>query len=143
MTDGSVECGPNAVFTFKREGYSKTSFSFKDTIDSLLFPGTLKLFINHWKFGINEYKRAFSKRLFLRDLQRLIPTLSMKDIIVGKSGVRAMALASNGEVIDDFKIVMNKQNIHVVNAPSPAATACMSIADKIVLTAIKEFKLKL
>lgn len=143
MTDGSVECGPNAVFTFKREGYSKKSFSFKDTIDSLLFPGTLKLFINHWKFGLNEYKRAFSKRLFLRDLQRLIPTLSMNDIIVGKSGVRAMALASNGEVIDDFKIVMNKQNIHVINAPSPAATACLSIADNIVLTAIKEFKLKL
>ena len=143
MTDGSVECGPNAVFTFKREGYNKTAFSFKDTLDSLFFSGTIRLFINHWKFGVNEYRRAFSKRLFLRDLQRLIPSLSMKDIIVGKSGVRAMALASNGEIIDDFKIVMNKKNIHVINAPSPAATACLSIADNIVSTAIKEFKLKL
>ena len=143
MTDGSVECGPNAVFTFKREGYNKTAFSFKDTLDSLFFSGTIRLFINHWKFGVNEYRRAFSKRLFLRDLQRLIPSLSMKDIIVGKSGVRAMALASNGEIIDDFKIVMNKNNIHVINAPSPAATACLSIADNIVSTAIKEFKLKL
>ena len=143
MTDGSVECGPNAVFTFKREGYNKTAFSFKDTLDSLFFSGTIRLFINHWKFGVNEYRRAFSKRLFLRDLQTLIPSLSMKDIIVGKSGVRAMALASNGEVIDDFKIVMNKNNIHVINAPSPAATACLSIADNIVSTAIKEFKLKL
>ena len=143
MTDGSVECGPNAVFTFKREGYNKTAFSFKDTLDSLFFSGTIRLFINHWKFGVNEYRRAFSKRLFLRDLQTLIPSLSMKDIIVGKSGVRAMALASNGEVIDDFKIVMNKKNIHVINAPSPAATACLSIADNIVSTAIKEFKLKL
>jgi len=143
MTDGSVECGPNAVFTFKREGYGKTSFSFKDTLDSLLFSGTLRLFINHWKFGIKEYKRAFSKRLFLRDLQRMVPSLSLNDIVVGKSGVRAMALSSNGEVIDDFKIVMNKKNIHVINAPSPAATACMSIADHIVLTAINEFKLKL
>ena len=143
MTDGSVECGPNAVFTFKREGYNKTAFSFKDTLDSLFFSGTIRLFINHWKFGVNEYRRAFSKRLFLRDLQTLIPSLSMKDIIVGKSGVRAMALASNGEIIDDFKIVMNKKNIHVINAPSPAATACLSIADNIVLTAINEFKLKL
>ena len=143
MTDGSVECGPNAVFTFKREGYNKTAFSFKDTLDSLFFSGTIRLFINHWKFGVNEYRRAFSKRLFLRDLQTLIPSLSMKDIIVGKSGVRAMALASNGEIIDDFKIVMNKNNIHVINAPSPAATACLSIADNIVSTAIKEFKLKL
>jgi len=143
MTDGSVECGPNAVFTFKREGYNKTAFSFKDTLDSLFFSGTIRLFINHWKFGVNEYRRAFSKRLFLRDLQTLIPSLSMKDIIVGKSGVRAMALASNGEIIDDFKIVMNKKNIHVINAPSPAATACLSIADNIVSTAIKEFKLKL
>ena len=143
MTDGSVECGPNAVFTFKREGYNKTAFSLKDTLDSLFFSGTIRLFINHWKFGVNEYRRAFSKRLFLRDLQTLIPSLSMKDIIVGKSGVRAMALSSSGEVIDDFKIVMNKKNIHVINAPSPAATACLSIADNIVLTAIKEFKLKL
>lgn len=143
MTDGSVECGPNAVFTFKREGYNKTAFSFKDTLDSLFFSGTIRLFINHWKFGVNEYRRAFSKRLFLRDLQTLIPSLSMKDIIIGKSGVRAMALASNGEIIDDFKIVMNKKNIHVINAPSPAATACLSIADNIVSTAIKEFKLKL
>jgi L-2-hydroxyglutarate oxidase len=143
MTDGSVECGPNAVFTFKREGYNKTAFSFKDTLDSLFFSGTIRLFINHWKFGVNEYRRAFSKRLFLRDLQTLIPSLSMKDIIVGKSGVRAMALASNGEIIDDFKIVMNKKNIHAINAPSPAATACLSIADNIVSTAIKEFKLKL
>jgi L-2-hydroxyglutarate oxidase len=143
MTDGSVECGPNAVFTFKREGYNKTAFSFKDTLDSLFFSGTIRLFINHWKFGVNEYRRAFSKRLFLRDLQTLIPSLSMKDIIVGKSGVRAMALASNGEIIDDFKIVINNKNIHVINAPSPAATACLSIADNIVSTAIKEFKLKL
>ena len=141
MTDGSVECGPNAVFTFKREGYSKKSFSFKDTIDSLLFLGTLKLFINHWKFGLNEYRRAFSKRLFLRDLRKLVPSLSMNDIVVGKSGVRAMALAKNGEVIDDFKIMKNKNNIHVLNAPSPAATACLAIGDNITEHATKHFNL--
>ena len=142
MTDGSVECGPNAVFTFKREGYSKTAFSLKDTIESLFFRGTLRLFINHWKFGLKEYKRAFSKRLFLRDLRRMVPSLNMSDIIVGKSGVRAMALAIDGEVIDDFKIVKNNKNIHVLNAPSPAATACLAIADNIVETAVEEFRLK-
>jgi L-2-hydroxyglutarate oxidase len=142
MIDGSVECGPNAVFTFKREGYSKTAFSIRDTLESLFFKGTIRLFINHWKFGVKEYKRAFSKRLFLRDLQRMIPSLSMNDIIVGKSGVRAMALAKNGEVIDDFKIVKKNKNIHVLNAPSPAATACLAIADNIVKMAIKEFRLK-
>jgi|TARA_B110000116_G_scaffold259867_1_gene262406 L-2-hydroxyglutarate oxidase len=141
MTDGSVECGPNAVFTFKREGYSRTAFSLRDTIDSLFFLGTIRLFINHWKFGVKEYKRAFSKRLFLRDLQRMVPSLNMSDIIVGKSGVRAMALAKDGEVVDDFKILKNNKNIHVLNAPSPAATACLAIADHIVKTAVKEFRL--
>ena len=119
MTDGSIECGPNAVFTFKREGYRKTDFSLKDTLDALTFSGTWRLFINHWKFGVNEYKRAFSKSLFLKELQKMIPSLKMSDIKVGRSGVRAMALGHDGEVIDDFKIVKNEKNVHVLNAPSP------------------------
>ena len=141
MTDGSIECGPNAVYTFKREGYKKSSFSLKDTIESLFFIGTIKLFINHWKFGLNEYKRSFSKRLFLRELQRLVPSLVLDDIEIAKSGVRAMALGRDGEVIDDFKIVKSRRNIHVLNAPSPAATACLSIADNIVNVASMEFRL--
>ena len=141
MTNGEIECGPNAVYTFKREGYKKFSFNLSDTLDSLFFIGTWKLFINHWKFGLNEYRRAFSKRLFLRDLRKLVPSLSMNDIVVGKSGVRAMALAKNGEVIDDFKIMKNKNNIHVLNAPSPAATACLAIGDNITEHATKHFNL--
>ena len=141
MTNGEIECGPNAVYTFKREGYQKFSFNLFDTLDSLFFIGTWKLFINHWKFGLNEYRRAFSKRLFLRDLRKLVPSLSMNDIVVGKSGVRAMALAKNGEVIDDFKIMKNKNNIHVLNAPSPAATACLAIGDNITEHATKHFNL--
>ena len=141
MTDGNIECGPNAVYTFKREGYKKYSFSLKDMLDSLFFIGTIRLFINHWKFGLNEYMRSFSKRLFLRDLQTLLPSLNLEDIEKGKSGVRAMALGKDGEVIDDFKIVKSKRNIHVLNAPSPAATACLSIADNIVDVARKEFRL--
>ena len=142
MTDGSIECGPNAVFTFKREGYGKTDFNLVDTLDALTFSGTWKLFINHWRFGLNEYRRAFSKRLFLKELNKMLPSLKMTDIKVGRSGVRAMALGNDGEVIDDFKIVENDRNIHVLNAPSPAATACLSIADEIVKQATKSFKLK-
>ena len=141
MTNGSIECGPNAVYSFKREGYSKFSFNLMDTIESLFFIGTLKLFINHWKFGLNEYKRSFSKRLFLRDLQKLVPSLKLNDLEKGKSGVRAMALGEDGDVIDDFKIIKNNKNIHVLNAPSPAATACLAIADNIVLVFAKHFSL--
>ena len=141
MTNGDIECGPNAVFTFKREGYSKTAFNLKDTLQALSFSGTRKLFINHWKFGINEYKRAFSKYLFLKELNKMMPSLKMEDIIKGRSGVRAMALGSDGEVIDDFKIVKNKRNIHVLNAPSPAATACLAIGNQIMEEAKIHFKL--
>ena len=131
MTNGEIECGPNAVFTFKREGYQKLDFNFRDTFDALSYLGTWKLFKNHWRFGLNEFIKASSKRVFLTHLQKLIPSLHMKDIVVGRSGVRAMALGSNGEVIDDFKIICHDKSIHVLNAPSPAATACLAIGDTI------------
>ena len=132
MTDGSIECGPNAVFSFKREGYSRTAFDFTDTMDALTFPGTLKLFKKHVSKGIDEYKRAFSKQRFLQELQKMIPSLEMNDIVASRSGVRAQALDKNGNLVDDFKIVNGPASIHVINAPSPAATACLSIADDIV-----------
>ena len=141
MTNGDIECGPNAVFTFKREGYKKTDFSLRDTLQALSFSGTWRLFINHWQFGLNEYKRAFSKSLFLKELQKMMPTLKMEDIVEGRSGVRAMALGSDGEVIDDFKIIKNKKNIHVLNAPSPAATACFAIGKQIMEEAKSHFNL--
>ena len=142
MIGGDIECGPNAVFTFKREGYQKTDFSWKDTFEAISFLGTWRLFINHWKFGLNEYRRAFSKALFLKELKKMIPTLQMEDIIVGRSGVRAMALGNDGEVIDDFRIVINKNNLHVLNAPSPAATACLAIGQQIMEKAKSHFNLK-
>jgi (S)-2-hydroxyglutarate dehydrogenase len=141
MVDGSIECGPNAVFTFKREGYVKTDFNLKDTLEALFYKGTWKLFFNHWRFGLNEYKRAFSKRLFLKELNRLIPSLTMDDIVVGRSGVRAMALGKDGEVFDDFKIECQDDSIHVLNAPSPAATACLAIGDEVLAVAKKNFSL--
>lgn len=142
MVNGDIECGPNAVFTFKREGYGKTDFSFKDTFDSLTYPGTWKLFAKHWQFGLDEYRRAFSKKLFLQRLRGLIPSLEMEDLKPGRAGVRAMALGSNGEMLDDFKIECQEDTIHVLNAPSPAATACLSIGDQVCELAVKHFKLK-
>ncbi|MEQ8910576.1 MAG: L-2-hydroxyglutarate oxidase [Vicingaceae bacterium] len=141
MVDGNIECGPNAVFTFKREGYGKTDFDLKDTTDALSYGGTWKLFAKHWKFGLDEYKRAFSKRLFLNRLQRLIPSLEMDDLRPGRAGVRAMALGPDGEMIDDFKIEYSNNSIHVLNAPSPAATACLAIGDDIADMAENRFAL--
>lgn len=139
--DGSVECGPNAVFSFKREGYSKTAFSFKDSWDSLSYWGTWKMFFGHWKYGLGEYARAFSKKLFLKQLQRLIPSLGAEDIKCGNSGVRAQAVDLNGEPIDDFMIERREGSIHVLNAPSPAATASLAIGEHINQIATEYFKL--
>jgi len=141
MTNGEIECGPNAVFTFKREGYGKTDFDLKDTVDALTYGGTWKLFAKHWKFGLDEYKRAFSKRLFLNRLQKLIPSLTMDDIKPGRAGVRAMALGEDGEMIEDFVIEYGRNSIHVLNAPSPAATACLAIGEDIVEMAQERFGL--
>jgi L-2-hydroxyglutarate oxidase len=137
MVNGGVECGPNAVFTFKREGYSKTSFSLKDTYEALTFRGTWKLFGKHWRKGMDEYKRAFSKRLFVKALQKMMPTITVNDVQPARAGVRAQAIDYNGGMVDDFKILKHNGNIHVLNAPSPAATACMAIADEIVEAALK------
>ena len=142
MTNGDTECGPNAVFTFKREGYGKTDFSFKDTFDALSYGGTWKLFFNNMSFGINEYRRAFSKKLFLKTLQRMIPSLTMDDIKPGRAGVRALLLAQDGDTRDDFRIEYHGKSIHVLNAPSPAATASLAIGNYIALEAEKQFGLK-
>jgi L-2-hydroxyglutarate oxidase LhgO len=141
MIEGGVECGPNAVFVFKREGYGKTSFSLRDTASSLGFFGTWKFFAKNMKFGFDEYRGAFSKRYFLKRLRTLIPTLQMEDIVASRSGVRAMALGREGEMIDDFKIEYHGNAIHVLNAPSPAATACLAIGKSIEEMASKQFNL--
>jgi (S)-2-hydroxyglutarate dehydrogenase len=142
MVNGDVECGPNAVFTFKREGYGKTDFNFRDSWDALTYGGTWKLFLNNISFGINEYRRAFSKRLFLRTLQRMIPSLTMDDIEPGRAGVRAMLLNQQGDTRDDFRIEYSANAIHVLNAPSPAATACLAIGRNICDMADAHFNLK-
>ena len=139
MVNGDVECGPNAVFSFKREGYGKTDFSLKDTVDALTYSGTWRLFLKNASYGINEYRRAFSKHLFLKTLQKLIPSLEMRDIKPGRAGVRALLLGKDGDTRDDFRIEYGKNSIHVLNAPSPAATAAMAIGNDIKKMAVDRF----
>jgi L-2-hydroxyglutarate oxidase len=142
MVDGEIECGPNAVFTFKREGYGKTDFNLRDTMDALSYIGTWRLFMNNMKFGIDEYRRAFSKRLFLKTLQTLVPSLTMDDIHPGRAGVRALLLRQDGDTRDDFRIEYTDHSIHVLNAPSPAATAALAIGENVREIAEKHFGLK-
>lgn len=139
MTNGDIECGPNAVFTFKREGYGKTDFSLRDSFDALTYGGTWKLFFKNMSFGINEYRRAFSKKLFLKTLQRLVPSLTMDDLRPGRAGVRALLLSADGDTRDDFRIERKDSSIHVLNAPSPAATASLAIGDQVAEMVEKEF----
>lgn len=139
MTNGDIECGPNAVFTFKREGYGKTDFNWKDTFDALSYAGTWKLFLNNMSFGLAEYRRAFSKKMFLKTLQRMVPSLTMEDIHPGRSGVRAMLLNTKGDTRDDFRIEYRDTSIHVLNAPSPAATASLAIGENIAEMAERHF----
>lgn len=139
---GNVECGPNAVFSFKREGYGKTDFNLADSWDALSYPGLWKMFFKYWRYGLGEYARTFSRKLFLKQLKRLIPSLQDDDIKPCKAGVRAQAIEPNGRPIDDFKIERKGNSIHVLNAPSPAATASLAIGEIINQIATDYFKLK-
>jgi L-2-hydroxyglutarate oxidase len=140
--EDAVECGPGAVFSFKREGYSKTAFSLKDTFDSLTFGGTWRLFTRHWRFGLGESLRALSKKLMLRQLRKLIPSLTPGDVRTGKCGIRAQALDRQGELLDDFCIETRDNIIHILNAPSPAATASLAIGRQITKIAGEYFNIK-
>ena len=131
MVDGGVEAGPNAVLAFKREGYKKTSFSARDLAETLAYPGFWRMARGFWKTGMGEYRRSFSKRAFVKALQRLLPELRMEDIRPGGAGVRAQAVDPSGKLVDDFRIVEGEGTIHVLNAPSPAATASLSIGRQI------------
>ncbi len=141
MITGGVECGPNAVFAFKREGYAKTDFSIRDTYEALSHWGTWRLFLRYWRYGLGEYARTFSRKLLLRQLLRLVPSLAMEDLRPGSAGVRAQALGPRGELLDDFKIETTKNSIHVLNAPSPAATASLAIGDHVASLAAERFGL--
>ncbi len=131
MMRGGVEAGPNAVLALKREGYSRSDFSMKDVLQMAVFPGFWKMAAAHYKMGFKEYYRSFSKNSFVHSLQKLIPEITGDDIEAGGAGVRAQALEKDGKLSDDFRIIEADKMIHVLNAPSPAATASLSIGDKI------------
>ncbi len=141
MAQGGIECGPNAVFVFKREGYEKLAFDWKEGIESLGFPGFWKMASRHWRMGMDEYRRSFSKKAFVKGLQILVPEVREEHLKPSPAGVRAMALQPNGEILDDFHFELAENQIHVLNAPSPAATAGLSIADEIIKKAKLEFAL--
>lgn len=132
MIHGGVECGPNAVFAFAREGYYKTSFNLFDTLESLTYPGLLRLAWRHWHAGWEEFYRSFSKSAFVAALQRLVPEVKSEDLVPAPAGVRAQALTREGKLVDDFLILENDLVVNVCNAPSPAATASLNIGRLIV-----------
>ncbi len=124
---GEIEAGPNAVFAFKREGYGKMDFSLRDFLGSIFWRGFQKVALKYWKTGLGEYYRSFSKRSFTRALQGLVPEIQESDLIPAGAGVRAQACDREGNLIDDFYIKKTERFVHVLNAPSPAATSSLSI----------------
>jgi len=141
MIHGGVEAGPNAVLSFKREGYHRFSFSLKDTWDILTFSGFWHMAGKYWRMGLGEFHRSFSKRAFVTALQKLMPELKFEDVHRAGAGVRAQAVEPDGFLVDDFRIVEAERMIHVLNAPSPAATASLSIGQIIATMAEKQFAL--
>jgi (S)-2-hydroxyglutarate dehydrogenase len=131
MIGGGAEAGPNAVPALAREGYTRTSFDFRDAWETFTYPGFWRLATRHMGMGLGEIHRAFSKRAFVKALQRLMPDLRGEDLEEGGSGVRAQALLPDGRLEDDFRIVTHGRAIHVLSAPSPAATASLAIGDRI------------
>jgi L-2-hydroxyglutarate oxidase len=131
MIDGKVEAGPNAVLSFKREGYKKSDVSLKDTLEIFGWKGFQKVMAKYWKIGLGEFYRSYSKDAFTKALQRLIPEIQKDDLVPGGAGIRAQACDDKGNLIDDFYFVEEERIIHVCNAPSPAATASLSIGNYI------------
>jgi L-2-hydroxyglutarate oxidase len=140
--NGTVDAGPNAVLAFRREGYERTDFSLRDLVSSLAFPGFWRMAAKHWRSGLDEFHRSLSKPAFVRALQRLLPELRSEDLIPGGSGVRAQALRRDGTLVDDFQFVPSGRMLHVLNVPSPAATASLLIGRSIVNTAAEGLGLR-
>ena len=125
--DGGVEAGPNAVLSFKREGYGKLSFAARDALDTLTYGGFWGLAQRYWRTGMGEFYRSYNKYAFWRALRSLIPAVEVDQLQPAGAGVRAQALESTGRLVDDFHLVTAYRMVHVLNAPSPAATASLAI----------------
>lgn len=131
MIDGSIHAGPNAVLSFKREGYKKSDLSWRDLADVVSYRGFWRLARRYYREGLEEMARSYSKSAFTRSLQRLIPEITADDLVPSQNGVRAQALLPDGKLVDDFLLVEGRNSLSVCNAPSPAATASLEIAKRI------------
>jgi L-2-hydroxyglutarate oxidase len=129
--DGEVEAGPNAVLALRREGYERHSFSLRDTTETLRHPGFWRMASRHWRTGLDEMRRSGSRRLFAESLRRFVPEIRAEDLGGSGAGVRAQAIDNAGKLLDDFHIVEGPRQIHVLNAPSPAATSSLAIGEEI------------
>lgn len=136
---GTVDAGPNAVLAFRREGYQRSDFSMRDLTSTLAFPGFWPMAARHWRNGIGEFHRSFSKAAFVRALQRLLPELQEGDLVPDGSGVRAQAVKRDGMLVDDFYFVRSDRVLHVLNVPSPAATASLRIGSHVAAMAAQNF----
>jgi len=128
---GGIEAGPNAVLALAREGYTKGDVDLADVYDALAFPGLWRFLGKYGRTCWDEIRRSFSRELFCRSLQRLVPEIRPNDLIPGGSGVRAQAMSPEGSLVDDFHFVQGERDLHVVNAPSPAATSSLAIGEEI------------
>src|SRR5918992_3122845 len=129
--EGMVEAGPNAVLGLAREGYKKTDFDLGDFVEELSYPGLWRLAKKNWRVGVGEIHRSFSKKAFVRGLKRLVPEVEEEDLVPISAGVRAQAISKDGALVDDFLIAEGRNSVHVLNAPSPAATASIPIGEEI------------
>jgi L-2-hydroxyglutarate oxidase len=142
MVHGGVEAGPNAVLAFSRNGYSWSRFSPRDLAQTLTYGGFWRMASVYWKTGTGEMRRSLSRAAFVRALNALIPELTTRDVVPHNAGVRAQAVGRDGKLLDDFHIIDGRRMLHVLNAPSPAATASLSIGDKLVDRALDQFELE-
>ena len=131
MVRGGIECGPNAVLALKREGYTRTAVDVRDAAAALGFPGLWRFVGRHARMCAGELRRAFSARLFCTALRTLVPEIQESDIEPAGAGVRAQAMRADGYLVEDFDVIERANAIHVLNAPSPAATACLAIGEEI------------
>jgi L-2-hydroxyglutarate oxidase LhgO len=137
--DGSVDAGPNAVLALRREGYRRTQFNAGDLLGMLAYSGFWKMGARYWRSGVEEFYRSWSKAAFVKALQKLVPEVRAEDLRPGGSGVRAQAVEHDGSLVDDFRFLPTRNLLHVLNVPSPAATASLPIGREIVAMAAESF----
>jgi L-2-hydroxyglutarate oxidase len=141
MIGGGVEAGPNAVLSLKREGYGRASISGRDLFEMLSYRGFWRMAARYWRMGLGELRRSLSRRAFVSALRRLVPEIGAEDLTSHGAGVRAQAVTPDGRLLDDFCIETAERMLHVLNAPSPAATASLSIGETVATRALEGFRL--